>query len=605
MNPVLSGVRIWLSGSVPGEATPEETERIQKFVEVFAESVFRLGGQIAHGSHPSLLEPLRTAAERFQSHTGDKAPLGLFVSRLFLKESEPHRFSMSSWNERCGDGVEETPEASRPEGTSDEQHRANSLMLMRQVMVARCNVIVALGGKWWETSRRMAGVVEEIELAKNSFLPLFLLGGMKGAVEGLLRDQPELIRICANGLSKQENERLAAEMNPAAAADTVIKQLQLLPLRGLATKNSQSFRILCLDGGGIRGAYTAAVLAYWEKTLQLHQPNRPRIVDHFDLIAGTSTGGILAIGLGLGMSATEMVGFYENKGESIFGKADGLGHWWHSFRHWFTSKFDQNILRRELQDAFQKSNVAVKHPVQTDWMDNSVCRLVIPSYNTTIDRPHVFRTPHGRFKYSDRGNDPVVVALGSAAAPTYFNPVITRSAVAKIEFVDGGIWANSPVTVAIAEATGELNIPLDRIHVLSIGTTHTDQLTGQPMLLDAGVVTSALNAFGRGISWPFRVIGGLVIKAVWKPTPVRGKIGWVANIAGLLMKTQAQTSDMVASRLLGDRYVRVDSSTVHGELDDVQHINTFTGLGEEAAKDPATSARVQALFLNGVAAAPW
>ena len=79
----------------------------------------------------------------------------------------------------------------------------------------------------------------------------------------------------------------------------------------------------------------------------------------------------------------------------------------------------------------------------------------------------------------------------------------------------------------------------------------------------------------------------------------------MANIAGLLMKTQAQTSDMVASRLLGDRYVRVDSSTVHGELDDVQHINTFTSLGEDAAKDPATFARVQALFLNEVAAAPW
>ena len=611
MDAPLAGVRIWLSGSVPGDASPVETARIRKFVEVLATRVFELGGHIAYGSHPSLLGPLHAAAGKFNSttgkngSTGGKAPLGLFVSRLFLAGSEPDRFSVNKWQALCGDGVEETPEAFRPPGTTEQQHRANSLMLMRQILVARCNVIVALGGKWRENSRTKAGVAEEIELARNSFLPLFLLGGKKGAVAGLRHEQPELFRNCANGLSIEDNESLAAEIDPATAAEKVITQLRLLPLRGLVTKNNRPFRILCLDGGGIRGAYTAAVLAYWEKTLQLHQPNKARIVDHFDLIAGTSTGGILAIGLGLGMSATEMVGFYEDKGESIFGKADGLGHWWHSFRHWFTSKFDQSLLRRELQDAYQKSDVASKHPAQTDWMDNSVCRLVIPSYNTTIDRPHLFRTPHGRFRYSDRGNDAVVVALGSAAAPTYFDPVTTRSTVANIEVVDGGVWANSPVTVAIGEAIGELNISLDRIHVLSIGTTHTDQLTGQPMLLDSGVFTRMSDALGWLIFRPFRFVIGRFLKADWKPTAVRGRIGWVANIAGLLMKTQAQTSDMVASRLLGDRYIRVDSSTVHGELDDVQHINDFTSLGEDAAKDPSTSARVQALFLNGVAAARW
>jgi patatin-like phospholipase/acyl hydrolase len=72
------------------------------------------------------------------------------------------------------------------------------------------------------------------------------------------------------------------------------------------------FRILSLDGGGIKGAFTAAVLAEWEK-----RTGRV-IVDHFDLIAGTSTGGIIALGLGLGLPAGEILEFYEKQGPKIF-----------------------------------------------------------------------------------------------------------------------------------------------------------------------------------------------------------------------------------------------------------------------------------------------
>jgi uncharacterized protein len=72
------------------------------------------------------------------------------------------------------------------------------------------------------------------------------------------------------------------------------------------------FRILSLDGGGIKGAFTASVLA------TLEEDTGKSVVDHFDLIAGTSTGGILAIGLGLGLSAREICDFYASKGPEIF-----------------------------------------------------------------------------------------------------------------------------------------------------------------------------------------------------------------------------------------------------------------------------------------------
>ncbi len=72
------------------------------------------------------------------------------------------------------------------------------------------------------------------------------------------------------------------------------------------------FQILSLDGGGLRGMFSAAVLARLEEDLDV------RVVDHFDLIAGTSTGGIIALGLGLGMSPRDILQFYTDHGPRIF-----------------------------------------------------------------------------------------------------------------------------------------------------------------------------------------------------------------------------------------------------------------------------------------------
>jgi uncharacterized protein len=306
MNGKLADARIWLSGSFPEEALPDEKRRIQQFVLEFAKAVFREGGTIVHGSHPDIREPLLTAAEQFKSSSTSsaaKAPLGLYVSRFFSESPEKNGIDLGRWRNLCGDGVVETAEATKMDGQSDSDVLLASLEIMRQAMVVNCNVIVAFGGRWWNVNREAAGVAQEIELAKDSRLPLFLVGGVgQGAVAGLLKEFPELIRDCANGLSRDENERLAAETDPTRAARIIIDQLPRLRLRDVAPQE-HPFRILCLDGGGIRGAYSAAVLNYLETAFDLRSDGGPRLADYFDLIAGTSTGGILAVGLGLGMTA--------------------------------------------------------------------------------------------------------------------------------------------------------------------------------------------------------------------------------------------------------------------------------------------------------------
>ena len=80
----------------------------------------------------------------------------------------------------------------------------------------------------------------------------------------------------------------------------------------MSESEGSPFQILALDGGGMKGVFSAALLAAIEEDCQTS------ITDHFDLIAGTSTGGIIALGLGLGYSAKEILNFYITEGPHIF-----------------------------------------------------------------------------------------------------------------------------------------------------------------------------------------------------------------------------------------------------------------------------------------------
>src|ERR1700721_1742618 len=102
------------------------------------------------------------------------------------------------------------------------------------------------------------------------------------------------------------------------------------------------FQILSLDGGGIRGIFSAAVLAAIEEDLSV------RVIDHFDLIAGTSTGGIIAIGLGLGLSPREILEFYLQEGPAIFANRFGIA----SLRRCMRPKFASLALASALQKHF-------------------------------------------------------------------------------------------------------------------------------------------------------------------------------------------------------------------------------------------------------------
>src|ERR1700730_16069457 len=112
--------------------------------------------------------------------------------------------------------------------------------------------------------------------------------------------------------------------------------------------NRKDFRILSLDGGGICGVFPAALLTRLEEHLE-HPIGR-----YFDLIAGTSTGGIIAIGLGLGLPANEILKLYVEQGPAIFDQEHGAVENWvrqkvRGMAHLFITKHSSEPLRRALE----------------------------------------------------------------------------------------------------------------------------------------------------------------------------------------------------------------------------------------------------------------
>lgn len=221
----------------------------------------------------------------------------------------------------------------------------------------------------------------------------------------------------------------------------------------------ERFQILSLDGGGIKGIFSAAVLAHLEEDLKI------RITDHFDLIVGTSTGGIIALGLGMGLSPREIVHFYVSKGSEIFPRKGwfGLGHYLHN-------KHDPVNLKVSLRECFGERRLS-----------DSVKRLVIPSYNIGEDDVYLFKTPHHERLTRDYKVPAWKVAMATSAAPTYFPAFI---GVDHMRLVDGGVWANNPTLVGIAEAVSMLGVSLEAIRVASLGTT--DEIKGRSPSLDQG-----------------------------------------------------------------------------------------------------------------------
>lgn len=268
-----------------------------------------------------------------------------------------------------------------------------------------------------------------------------------------------------------------------------------------------SFQILSLSGGGFLGLYTAAVLA------ELEERSGRRLSECFDLFAGTSIGGIIALGLSAGRSAVEIRDAFVERGPKIFPHAPP------STKAAWIRRFARNMPAPLYKVAALRETV--EQIVGADTCMSDLLRpVVIPSVNLTKGGPKVFKTGHHKRFVLDWQMKVSDVALATSAAPTYF----PAHRIGDELFADGGMFANSPDMIAVHEAEMFLGARRDEIRVLSVGTTTTDF-----------AMSSSLD-------------------------PHIGLMGWMRNqrlTDVMIGSQQALTNDMM-KHVLGERYLRID-----------------------------------------------
>ncbi|UKH18722.1 CBASS cGAMP-activated phospholipase [Actinobacillus pleuropneumoniae] len=214
-------------------------------------------------------------------------------------------------------------------------------------------------------------------------------------------------------------------------------------------QNKSDFKILSLSGGGYRGLYTAEVLKELENHLKSKNPN-DNIANYFDLITGTSIGGIIALALAYEIPAEEIAKIFDDKGQVIFTKQSKF-----NLFGIFKAKYNADVLKGILVDWFGDSLIGdLKHPV------------VIPAVDYTTGRPVAFKTAHHETFKKDWKQRIIDVALATSAAPTYFK----RHCIGENEYIDGGLFANSPSLVGLHEAEIFFKCPINQVKILSIGT---------------------------------------------------------------------------------------------------------------------------------------
>jgi len=276
--------------------------------------------------------------------------------------------------------------------------------------------------------------------------------------------------------------------------------------------------ILSVDGGGIRGIIPAIILA------EIESRTKKPISQIFDLMAGTSTGGIVVAGLckkdergNHQYSANDLVELYQEYGAYIFHSS----FWRRSIASWLSgSQYSYKNMEFILNKYFGESTMA-----------NVVGNLLLTSYD-------IHNSCEFFFKSWKEENIKLKDALrATTAAPTYFTPKRLKISQTERVLIDGGVFANNPAACAYASA--KRLFPNDDIVLVSIGTGRTDR--------------SIEYANSRRF----------------------GKIGWVKPILNVMFTSGLDCVDYQLEQIIDDKYIRIQSQlkVASAEMDNITFKN--------------------------------
>jgi len=287
-----------------------------------------------------------------------------------------------------------------------------------------------------------------------------------------------------------------------------------------AWPDKQYFQGLALTGGGFRGIFAAQALAAIEAKIE--QP----IGRKFDLLCGTSIGGIVALAAAFEVPMKRVVDVFGAYGLRIFPEharapRNGLAGKWDLLRHLGKPRYSTQPLRDAIEELIPKNTVLgdALHPV------------AIPAVNLTQGSPQVFKTRHKRAWERDSKFRVTDVALATAAAPTFFE-------LAEIDgnrYADGGLFANAPDQIVLHEAEHYFGVDPGLVRLLSIGTTTRSY----------SVAHSAGRDFGI---------------ADWMDE---------TRLFSVMISAQQQFVGQIMQHRLGDRYLRLDREPSHEQAEEL------------------------------------
>lgn len=197
------------------------------------------------------------------------------------------------------------------------------------------------------------------------------------------------------------------------------------------------FRILCLDGGGSRGYFTASIIENIEKRYNI------KVNEYFDLIVGTSTGAIIAGAIAVDVDAKDITRMYLEEYKNVFKSSILKGI--------FSSKYESDKLRVLLENNYKNK----------DFKDAKT-NLLITATDILSSEPQIFKS------WDPKGVRLIDAVMASASAPIYFEPHKIKGK----KYIDGCIWSNNPSLVALVEAISKKGFAkkMSDIKILSIGT---------------------------------------------------------------------------------------------------------------------------------------
>ncbi|MBO0348094.1 patatin-like phospholipase family protein [Phormidium pseudopriestleyi FRX01] len=298
-----------------------------------------------------------------------------------------------------------------------------------------------------------------------------------------------------------------------------------------------TFKILSLDGGGIRGVLSAILLKQVEDTIR--EKKGQKLHEYFDLVAGTSTGSILTGGIACQMDAHDMIDIYKTDGTDIFLESIRKQRKWRKLSQAFGSDvlYPHEEGERGLAKVLQQKLVH-----KTLHRTPKMCEIVqpnilIPAYDVYSRNTTWFCNNHadpgkGLDSNAETWYDNIElwkICTASASAPTFFPPYeLPYNADQTLPHIDGGVSCNNPSLVAIAHAllTHKKNgLQLSDIAVLSIGTGNTSR--------------------------PYE----------YQDIKEWGALGWIKNLPNIFMNPHAKNSEDICSQILesaGEDHLRLN-----------------------------------------------